>query len=156
MVELEAGGTTALQIAGRAEVYEGATHTSARVVSRTHPVAGQIMPPTHANGSFVDGGGVRVEVRVKLPEGDSEGTWPAVWMLPTKPVRFRSFFIEPCCCSVSCTIMPSEVRLLFGNRIQQTVRPHGVRGLPDNAGCTANSTGPLMGCMQGTMVRAHM
>ena len=91
-----------LQIAAKNEAYEGFSHTSARVVSRTHPIAGQIMPPTHANGSFVDGGGVRVEVRVKLPEGDESGTWPAVWMLPTDPVRYP---LQCPSCSCSSAIL---------------------------------------------------
>lgn len=96
VVQLGPGGTTALQILAKDEVFEGMSYTSARVVSRGHPIAGQIMPPKHANGSLVDGGGVRVEARVHLPDGSKTGTWPAVWMLPSKPVRY-------CYCLLACS-----------------------------------------------------
>jgi hypothetical protein len=100
VVEVEPGGATALQIQAKKEEYQGSTHTSARVVSRPHPVAGRIMPPKHANGSFVDGGGVRVEFSAQLPEGSASGTWPAVWMLPSERVRCQFIllpFILVCC-----------------------------------------------------------
>jgi hypothetical protein len=87
VVELEPGGITALQIHAMKESYEGMNYTSARVVSKPHDVAGKITPPKHADGSFVDGGGIRVEVRAQLPQRSATGTWPAVWMLPIDPVQ---------------------------------------------------------------------
>lgn len=49
------------------------------------------MPPKAADGSWVDGGGVRVEANVKLPQGTPSGTWPAFWMLPTDNVRTHTW-----------------------------------------------------------------
>ena len=77
-----------LQITARSENFQqGFAYTSGRIHTRKHPVAGRLMPPKNPDGSWVDGGSVRVEARVKLPQGTPSGTWPAFWMLPTDNVR---------------------------------------------------------------------
>jgi beta-glucanase (GH16 family) len=55
-----------LIIEARKENYEGNDYTSARLVTRN-------------NGDWTYG---RIEIRARLPQG--KGTWPALWMLPTK------------------------------------------------------------------------
>lgn len=55
-----------LIIEARQEAYEGSNYTSARLVTKNQ-------------GDWQYG---RVEVKAKLPQG--RGTWPAIWMLPTK------------------------------------------------------------------------
>jgi beta-glucanase (GH16 family) len=55
-----------LIIEARKEAYEGSNYTSARLVTKN-------------KGDWQYG---RVEVKAKLPQG--RGTWPAIWMLPTK------------------------------------------------------------------------
>ena len=61
-----------LVIEAHREDYEGASYTSGRVHS-----AGK--------GDFLYG---RFEVRAKLPSG--QGTWPAIWMLPSDPYRYST------------------------------------------------------------------
>lgn len=61
-----------LVIEAHKEDFDGASYTSARVHS-----AGK--------GDFLYG---RFEVRAKLPRG--QGSWPAVWMLPSDPYRYSS------------------------------------------------------------------
>ena len=55
-----------LIIEAHKESYQGSEYTSARLTSKN-------------KGDWVHG---RMEIRAKLPEG--EGTWPAIWMLPTE------------------------------------------------------------------------
>nr|WKN39813.1 glycoside hydrolase family 16 protein [Tunicatimonas sp. TK19036] len=57
-----------LVIQAQQEDYEGASYTSAKLISR-------------GKGDFQFG---RIEMRAKLPEG--QGIWPAFWMLPTEEV----------------------------------------------------------------------
>ena len=54
------------------ENYEGAAYTSGRIHSQ-------------GKGDFLYG---RVEVRAKLPAG--QGTWPAIWMLPSNFLKYAS------------------------------------------------------------------
>ncbi len=61
-----------LVIEAHKEDYEGASYTSARIHS-----AGK--------GDFLYG---RFEVRAKLPRG--QGTWPAIWMLPSDPYKYST------------------------------------------------------------------
>jgi beta-glucanase (GH16 family) len=61
-----------LVIEAHKEDYEGASYTSGRVHS-----AGK--------GDFLYG---RFEVRAKLPRG--QGSWPAIWMLPSDPYKYSS------------------------------------------------------------------
>ena len=61
-----------LVIEAHREDYEGASYTSGRVHS-----AGK--------GDFLYG---RFEVRARLPRG--QGTWPAIWMLPSDPYRYST------------------------------------------------------------------
>lgn len=61
-----------LTIEAHREDYDNAQYTSARVHS-----AGK--------GDFLYG---RVEIRAKLPSG--QGTWPAIWMLPSDPYRYAT------------------------------------------------------------------
>jgi beta-glucanase (GH16 family) len=61
-----------LVIEAHKEDYEGARYTSARVHS-----AGK--------GDFLYG---RFEIRAKLPRG--QGSWPAIWMLPTDAFRYAT------------------------------------------------------------------
>ena len=61
-----------LVIEAHKEDYEGAMYTSARVHSS-------------GKGDFLYG---RFEVRAKLPEG--QGTWPAIWMLPSDPFAYAT------------------------------------------------------------------
>jgi hypothetical protein len=80
--------TSFLQITARSEaMHEGFAYTSGRVHTRNHPIAGRIMPPKNSDRTWVDGGAVRVEAKLKLPEGTPSGTWPAFWMLPSDKVR---------------------------------------------------------------------
>ncbi|WP_157491330.1 family 16 glycosylhydrolase [Flammeovirga sp. SJP92] len=55
----------ALKITARKESFGGKSYTSARVISKN-------------TGDWLYG---KIEVRAKLPTG--QGTWPAIWMLPT-------------------------------------------------------------------------
>ena len=59
------------------EEYEGAEYTSGRI---------------HTSGKedFLYG---RFEVRAKLPRG--QGTWPAIWMLPSNPLVYATVCSEP-------------------------------------------------------------
>ena len=61
-----------LVIEARKEDYEGGTYTSGRV-------------HTDGKGDFLYG---RFEVRAQLPRG--QGTWPAIWMLPSDPYRYAT------------------------------------------------------------------
>jgi len=61
-----------LIIEAHKEDYEDASYTSARVHSS-------------GKGDFLYG---RFEVRAKLPEG--QGTWPAIWMLPSDPFTYAT------------------------------------------------------------------
>jgi beta-glucanase (GH16 family) len=61
-----------LVIEAHREDYQGASYTSGRVHS-----AGK--------GDFLYG---RFEVRARLPRG--QGTWPAIWMLPSDPYRYST------------------------------------------------------------------
>ena len=61
-----------LVIEARKEDYEGAAYTSGRLHS-----AGK--------GDFLYG---RVEIRAQLPRG--QGTWPAIWMLPSNPFTYAT------------------------------------------------------------------
>jgi len=61
-----------LVIEAHREDYEGARYTSGRVHS-------------DGKGDFLYG---RFEVRARLPEG--QGTWPAIWMLPSNPYRYAT------------------------------------------------------------------
>lgn len=81
------GELSFLQITARSEAFhEGFAYTSGRIHTRNHPVAGRIMPPKTGDGAWVNNGGVRIEARVRLPQGTPSGTWPAFWMLPTDKV----------------------------------------------------------------------
>ena len=61
-----------LVVEAHKEDYEGAAYTSGRVHSS-------------GKGDFLYG---RFEVRAKLPRG--QGTWPAIWMLPSKPFTYAT------------------------------------------------------------------
>jgi len=61
-----------LVIEAHKEDYEGASYTSGRV-------------HTDGKGDFLYG---RFEVRAKLPAG--QGSWPAIWMLPSDPYRYAT------------------------------------------------------------------
>ncbi|MEO0973494.1 MAG: family 16 glycosylhydrolase [Pseudomonadota bacterium] len=61
-----------LVIEAHRESFEGAQYTSARLQSS-------------GKGDFLYG---RFEVRARLPEG--KGTWPAIWMLPSKPFHYAT------------------------------------------------------------------
>jgi beta-glucanase (GH16 family) len=61
-----------LVIEAHREDYEGARYSSGRVHS-------------DGKGDFLYG---RFEVRAKLPEG--QGTWPAIWMLPSDPYKYAT------------------------------------------------------------------
>ena len=61
-----------LVIEAHKEDYEGASYTSGRLHS-------------DGNGDFLYG---RFEIRAKLPSG--QGTWPAIWMLPSDPFRYAT------------------------------------------------------------------
>ncbi|NNJ94963.1 MAG: family 16 glycosylhydrolase [Halobacteria archaeon] len=61
-----------LVIEAHKEDYEDASYTSARVQSS-------------GKGDFLYG---RFEVRAKLPQG--QGTWPAIWMLPSDPFTYAT------------------------------------------------------------------
>ncbi len=61
-----------LIIEAHREDYEDANYTSARIV-------------TMDNGDWLYG---RFEIRAKLPSG--QGTWPAIWMLPSEPFAYAS------------------------------------------------------------------
>ena len=61
-----------LIIEAHKEDYEGASYTSGRV-------------HTDGKGDFLYG---RFEVRAKLPAG--QGSWPAIWMLPSDPYRYST------------------------------------------------------------------
>ena len=61
-----------LIIEAHKEDYEGASYTSGRVHSE-------------GKGDFLYG---RFEVRAKLPRG--QGTWAAIWMLPSDPYRYST------------------------------------------------------------------
>ena len=61
-----------LVIEAHKEEYEGASYTSGRVHS-------------DGKGDFLYG---RFEVRAKLPAG--QGSWPAIWMLPSDPFRYAT------------------------------------------------------------------
>ncbi len=61
-----------LVIEAHKEDYEGAEYTSGRVHSS-------------GKGDFLYG---RFEVRARLPQG--QGTWPAIWMLPSDPFRYAT------------------------------------------------------------------
>ncbi len=65
-----------LVIEARREDYDGAAYTSGRVHS-----AGK--------GDFLYG---RFEIRAKLPRG--QGTWPAIWMLPSEPFTYATTCAE--------------------------------------------------------------
>lgn len=61
-----------LTIEAHREDYESAQYTSARVHAQ-------------GKGDFMYG---RIAVRAKLPSG--QGTWPAIWMLPSDPFRYAT------------------------------------------------------------------
>lgn len=61
-----------LVIEAHKETYDSAAYTSGRIHSR-------------GKGDFLYG---RFEVRAKLPAG--QGTWPAIWMLPSDPFRYAT------------------------------------------------------------------
>ncbi len=61
-----------LVIEAHKEDYDGASYTSGRVHS-------------DGNGDFLYG---RFEVRARLPAG--QGSWPAIWMLPSDPYRYST------------------------------------------------------------------
>ena len=61
-----------LVIEAHKESYENAEYTSARIHSR-------------GKGDILYG---RIEVRAKLPYG--QGSWPAIWMLPSDPFRYAT------------------------------------------------------------------
>ena len=61
-----------LIIEGHKEDYKGAEYTSARIKSKD-------------KGDFLYG---RFEVKAKLPQG--QGTWPAIWMLPSDPFMYAT------------------------------------------------------------------
>jgi beta-glucanase (GH16 family) len=61
-----------LVIEAHKEDYEGASYTSGRI-------------HTDGKGDFLYG---RFEVRAKLPAG--QGSWPAIWMLPSDPYRYST------------------------------------------------------------------
>jgi beta-glucanase (GH16 family) len=61
-----------LIIEAHKEDYEGASYTSGRI-------------HTDGKGDFLYG---RFEVRAKLPAG--QGSWPAIWMLPSDPYRYAT------------------------------------------------------------------
>ena len=61
-----------LVIEANKENYEGASYTSARLQSQ-------------GKGDFLYG---RFEVRAQLPRG--QGTWPAIWMLPSDPFTYAT------------------------------------------------------------------
>lgn len=61
-----------LVVEAHKEDYEGAAYTSGRVHSS-------------GKGDFLHG---RFEARAKLPSG--QGTWPAIWMLPSKPFTYAT------------------------------------------------------------------
>ncbi len=61
-----------LVIEAHKEGFDGASYTSGRV-------------HTAGKGDFLYG---RIEVRAKLPRG--QGTWPAIWMLPSDPYRYST------------------------------------------------------------------
>jgi beta-glucanase (GH16 family) len=61
-----------LVIEAHKEDYEGANYTSGRIHSS-------------GKGDFLYG---RFEVRAKLPYG--QGTWPAIWMLPSDPYKYST------------------------------------------------------------------
>ncbi len=61
-----------LIIEAHKEEYEGAGYTSGRVHSQ-------------GKGDFLYG---RFEVRAKLPRG--QGSWAAIWMLPSDPYRYST------------------------------------------------------------------
>jgi hypothetical protein len=69
------------------EDFQGSAYTSARLKTLHDPAGGRIQPPKDAAGRWVDGGVVRVQAAMQLPVGTAAGTWPAFWMLPSKPVR---------------------------------------------------------------------
>jgi beta-glucanase (GH16 family) len=93
---LSIGDTSFLQITARSEaMHEGFAYTSGRVHTRNHPIAGRIMPPKNSDGTWVDGGAVRVEAKLRLPEGTPFGTWSAFWMLPSDKVPSIIFSTAP-------------------------------------------------------------
>lgn len=61
-----------LVIEAHREDYEGARYTSGRI-------------HTAGKGDFLYG---RFEIRAKVPRG--QGTWPAIWMLPSDPYRYST------------------------------------------------------------------
>jgi hypothetical protein len=91
-------GATALAITAKSEAFGNFAYTSARLTTLKHPVAGAIMPPKYANGTWVNGGRVKVAMRAKLPAGTVSGTWPAFWMLPSKPVCLLSEYLHKNAC----------------------------------------------------------
>lgn len=127
-LRMDDGSMTFLQITARSEEFQpGFAYTSGRIHTKNHPVAGKIAPPKTPDGAWVNGGGVRVEARVRLPQGTPTGTWPAFWMLPTDKVwsmhvwhaciisyvahcaffsthdRVRRCNSSLCCCCTDCT-----------------------------------------------------
>jgi hypothetical protein len=93
------GGNCALAITAVREADKGLNYTSSRIATLNDSVAGNIIPPNHAKGSFVDGGAVKVEMRARLPAGTAAGTWPAFWMLPTAEVRGSAHASRAACAS---------------------------------------------------------
>jgi hypothetical protein len=85
-IKAQPDGSCALVLRAVSEPFLNMAYTSARLTTKKHPIAGAIQPPKDANGFFVDGGAVHVEVRAQVPDGTVTGTWPAFWMLPTAPV----------------------------------------------------------------------
>lgn len=61
-----------LVIEAHKEEYEGAEYTSGRI-------------HTEGKGDFLYG---RFEIRARLPRG--QGTWPAIWMLPSDPYKYST------------------------------------------------------------------
>lgn len=98
VVPLGRGHARGLLITARRDDYRNVQYTSARLTTKRHPVAGQVLPPRHPDGNFMDGGAVRIEVEAKLPAGTPAGTWPAIWMLPTDSVSHPAMpYVLPDC-----------------------------------------------------------
>ena len=65
-------GTCALVLRAVNEEFEGSAYTSARLKTLKHPTGGAIQPPKTADGAWVDGGRVRVQVLFGPCKSDSD------------------------------------------------------------------------------------